>query len=88
MLAVATHEEGAAILAAPQQLQQGGQDMSFNSYARPRILLAGLAGGAALVAGVAVWLALAEGNAGAAGTQATSTSTTSTTAAPAAAASG
>ena len=46
--------------------------MSFNSYARPRTLLAG---GAALVAGAAVWLALAGGlaggNAGATGTATT-----------------
>ena len=35
--------------------------MSFNSYLRPRILLAAAA---ALVAGAAVWLAVANGNAG------------------------
>ena len=52
--------------------------MSFNSYVRPRTLFAGLA---ALLAGVAVWLVLANGNAGAAD-KAASTSTTSTTAAP------
>src|SRR5437762_12986976 len=52
--------------------------MSFNSYVRPRALLAAAA---ALVAGVALWLVLADGNAGAAG-KAASTSTTSTTAAP------
>ncbi|MCW2977178.1 MAG: cell wall-binding repeat-containing protein [Actinomycetia bacterium] len=47
--------------------------MSFNSYVRPRSLLAG---GAALVAGAAIWLALPDGNAGAAGTQAAATTTT------------
>jgi hypothetical protein len=51
--------------------------MSFNSFVRPRNLLAS---GAALVAGAAVWLALPDGNAEAAG-KAGSTST-STTAAP------
>jgi hypothetical protein len=52
--------------------------MSFTSYVRPRILLAG---GAALVAAAAVWLALPDGNAGAVGK---ATSTTPATAAPAA----
>src|SRR5439155_18230249 len=57
LLALATHEDCAAILAAPTQPQHGGNSMSFNSYARrPRTLLAG---GATLVAGAAVWLALA-----------------------------
>jgi hypothetical protein len=51
--------------------------MSFNSFVRPRNLLAS---GAAIVAGAAVWLALPDGNAEAAG-KAGSTST-STTAAP------
>ena len=53
--------------------------MSFNSYLRPRILLAAAA---ALVAGAAVWLAVANGNAGAAA-NAGSTGTTTTAAAPA-----
>jgi hypothetical protein len=54
--------------------------MSFNSYVRPRTLLAG---GAALFAGVAVWLSVADGNAGAVSkaASATTTSTTTTTAA-------
>jgi len=56
--------------------------MSFNSYVRPRTLLAGVA---ALLAGAAVWLALAVGGASADNQQvAATTSTTSTTPAPAA----
>jgi hypothetical protein len=51
--------------------------MSFNSFVRPRTLLAC---GGALVAGLAIWLALPDSNAGAAATQ-TST-TAATTAAP------
>ncbi len=49
--------------------------MSFNSYVRPRTLLAGVA---ALVAGAAVWLVLADGNAGAAGSATTTSATTTT----------
>src|SRR5207253_178105 len=63
-LAVSIHEDGAAILAAQLQPTWGGHQMLFNTYMRPRILLAGAA---ALVAGAAVWLALAGSNAGAAG---------------------
>jgi hypothetical protein len=82
MLAVATREDGMATLTEALQLQQGGNDMSFNSYVRPRSLLAG---GAALVAGVAVWLALADGNAGAAGNTGSTGTAPATTTAPAAA---
>jgi len=53
--------------------------MSFSSYVRPRTLLAGVA---ALIAGVALWLTLASGNAEAVD-NAASTTTTSTTAEPA-----
>jgi hypothetical protein len=57
--------------------------MSFNSYLRPRALLAGVA---AIVAGTAIWLVLANGNAGAAAsgttTSATTTSATTTPAVP------
>jgi hypothetical protein len=57
--------------------------MSFNSYVRPRNLLAS---GAAIVAGAAVWLAVPDGNAEAAGnTGSTSTSTTAAPTAPVAA---
>jgi hypothetical protein len=57
--------------------------MSVHSYLRPRILLVG---GAALLAGAAVWLTVPSGNAGAAATKvaATTPSVTTTTAAPAA----
>jgi hypothetical protein len=55
--------------------------MSFNTYVRPRTLLAG---GAALVAGAAVWLGFADGNAGAVG-KASSTSAANPTAVLAAA---
>jgi hypothetical protein len=64
--------------------------MSFNSYVRPRTLLAG---GAALVAGLVLWFVIADGNAGAAGTpdsattDATTTSVTQTDSATTAAAS-
>ncbi len=50
--------------------------MSFNSYVRPRTLLAAVA---ALVAGAAVWLVLANSNAGAAGSATTTSATTTTT---------
>jgi hypothetical protein len=79
VLALATHEDGPAILAGPTP-KKGGNHMPFNSYVRPRSLLAG---GAALAAGAALWLALADGNAGAVG-NAGSTTTTTATAAPAA----
>jgi hypothetical protein len=81
MLALETYEHGAAILAAPLQFHQGGDKMSFNSYVRPRALLAGLA---ALAVAAAVWLTLANGNAGAVDKVASTTTTTSTNAEPAA----
>jgi hypothetical protein len=84
MLAEATYEGQRGDPLASLQLQQGGQGMSFNSYARPRTLLVAVA---ALVAGLAAWLALAAGGASADSKQAaaaSTTSTTSTTAEPAA----
>lgn len=53
--------------------------MSVNSYVRPSVLFAG---GVALVAAAAVWLALANGNAGAVDKAASTTTTTGTNAEP------
>jgi hypothetical protein len=50
--------------------------MSFNSYVRPRTLLAG---GAALVAGLVLWFVIADGNAGAAGSPDPATTDAATT---------
>src|SRR5213593_1681512 len=71
MLAVATQADWTVILASSLQLQQGDPYMSFTSSMRPRILLAG---GAALAAGAAVWLAVGTGGASAANKPASSTS--------------
>jgi hypothetical protein len=55
MLAVATHEDGVAILAATAKVQREGNSMS-NSYVRPRTLVVG---GAALLCFVAAFMVAA-----------------------------
>jgi hypothetical protein len=74
-LAVVTHEHGAAILFGSLQCNKEGNVMSFNSYLRPRTLLAGFA---VLVAAAAVWLVLGDGNAEAVGSATTTSATTTT----------